>query len=108
VIYRRRTYRVEPARADAFNAFFNRHLLPLQRRHGARLVGRWITEDRTEIVAVWAYSDKAEYERIEDEIGADPGSAHAREARRALEPLFVETRQDWLLSTVDDAPSGDR
>jgi 8-oxo-dGTP diphosphatase len=101
VIYRRRTYRVEPERADAFHRFFNEHLLPVQLRYGARLVGRWITEDRTEIVAIWAYQDKAEYEEIERQVGADPDSARAREVRRTLEPLFVETRQDFLVNTVD-------
>jgi hypothetical protein len=105
VIYRRRTYRVEPDRAAAFNAFFNDPLLPLQLKYGARLVGRWITEDRTEIVAIWAYRDKAEYEEIERKIGADPASPGVREVRRTLEPLFVDTWQDFLLSTVRDAAS---
>ena len=105
MIYRRRTYRVEPSRAAAFNAFFNEHLLPLQLKYGARLIGRWITEDRTEIVAIWAYRDKAEYDEIERKIGADPASPGVREVRRTLEPLFVETRQDFLLSTVQDGPT---
>ena len=64
MIYRRRTDRVEPERAEAFNALFNEHLLPLQRKYGRRLIGRWITEDRTEIVAIWAYRDRAEYEEM--------------------------------------------
>lgn len=101
MIHRRRTYRVDPARSAAFNRFFNEHLLPLQVRHGGRLVERWLTEDQTEIVAIWVYQDKAEYEEIERRIGADPDSAHAKEVRRTLEPLSVDTAQDLLLDTVD-------
>jgi hypothetical protein len=107
VIYRRRTYRVDPARAEAFNAFFNQHLLPMQLKYGARLIGRWITEDRTEIVAIWAYRDRAEYEQIERRIDADPATPEVRAVRRTLEPLFLETRQDFLLSTVVAPPEGE-
>jgi hypothetical protein len=43
-----------------FHEFFLSHLLPVQLRHGARLVGRWETEDGR-VVAVWEYDDLAAY-----------------------------------------------
>ena len=52
MIYRMRTYQAVPESIERFNAFFEEHLLPTQLRHGARLVGRWSTEDGR-IVAIW-------------------------------------------------------
>lgn len=69
MLYRIRRYRAVPENAQAFHDFFNRHLLPVQRRHGARLIGRWATDDG-EILAVWEYDDAAEYERIRPVHGA--------------------------------------
>lgn len=43
------------ANLAAFNEFFRDHLLPVQIRHGARLVGRWQTEDNR-VVAVREYN----------------------------------------------------
>jgi hypothetical protein len=108
VIYRRRLYRVDPARADAFTRFFEEHLMPLQMEHGAELIGRWISEDRTQIMALWRYRDRAEYEAIERRIEADPASPGVKAIRRTLEPLFVETSQDFWTSTGDYHPTGTR
>jgi NIPSNAP len=45
VIYRMRIYQAVPENLSIFHEFFRAHLLPVQLRHGARLVGRWETED---------------------------------------------------------------
>ncbi len=81
MIYRVRRYAAVPERLAAFHDFFNGYLLPVQVRHGARLVGRWET-DGGEVIAVWEYDDKAAYERIDAAVRADPDSARAREHRR--------------------------
>ena len=52
MIYRMRVYEVVRENLDRFNQFFKDHLLPTQLRHGARLVGRWSTED-DRVVAIW-------------------------------------------------------
>src|SRR6186713_1489362 len=38
MIYRMRIYKAIPENAASFNTFFLEHLLPVQRRHGARLI----------------------------------------------------------------------
>jgi hypothetical protein len=45
MIYRMRRYQAIPENLERFNDFFDTHLLPTQLRHGARLVGRWSSED---------------------------------------------------------------
>ena len=82
-----------------FHAFFRTHLLPVQLRHGARLVGRWVTEDNR-VVAVWEYDDRSAYERIEAAVRADPDSAKARAARARLPPLMTSTDETFMKSAV--------
>ena len=101
MIYRRRIYKIAPERADAFNDFFNHHLLPFQLRYGAELVGRWISEDKTEIMAMWRYESKEHYRAIEEKIDRDPETPRVREIRKTLEPLFLESRQEFFTSTGD-------
>jgi 8-oxo-dGTP diphosphatase len=71
MIYRRKTYKIIPEQLEPFNDFFHDYLLPNQLKHGARLIGRWTTETRDEITALWAYNSYAEYERIEAAVRAD-------------------------------------
>jgi len=100
MLYRIRRYAAVPERLAAFNDFFSGYLLPIQVRHGARLVGRWETEE-AEVIAVWEYDDKAAYERIDAAIRADPDSAKAREQRETLGQLFTERHETFARSTVE-------
>ena len=99
MLYRIRRYVTVPETVESFHDFFNRYLLPVQRRHGARLVGRWATDDG-EVVAVWEYDDMAAYERIQTAVATDPDSVHAQQVRKTLEPLFTEMHESFARSTV--------
>jgi len=101
MLYRVRRYAAVPERLAAFHDFFNAYLLPVQARHGARLVGRWETDD-AEVIAVWEYDDKAAYERIAAAVRADPDSVKAREHRHTLGQLFTETHETFARSTVEN------
>ncbi len=101
MIFRCRTYRVAAGKLEAFNAFFLTRLFPVQRRYGARLVGRWESDDGRVIVALWVYESPEAYEAIQHRVSNDPGSAAAQAYRREhLDPLYTET-EEWLMrSTV--------
>jgi len=94
-----RIYQAVPDNLQEFHEFFRTHLLPVQLRHGARLVGRWETEDGR-VVAVWEYADRAAYERIEAAVRADPETATARQRRRELPPLVVTREEVFMTATV--------
>jgi len=98
VIYRIRRYVAVPGQLRAFHDFFNECLLPIQVRHGARLVGRWQTDDH-EVIAIWDYDDMGAYERVAAAVRADPDSAAAQRHRRALGPLFTERHETFARST---------
>lgn len=98
--FRCRMYRVVPGKLGAFNDFFLRHLLPVQQRYGAKLVGRWASGDGAVIVALWVYKSSEAYEVIQNQVSRDPDSAAAQSYRREhLEPLFTET-EEWLMTST--------
>ena len=100
VLYRMRVYLAVPASLPAFHQFFREYLLPVQLRYGARLVGRWETEDGR-VIAVWEYDDRGSYERIEAAVRADPDSRRAREYRRTVLPeLFTSMEETFMTSAT--------
>lgn len=100
MIFRCRMYRVAPGKLEAFNAFFLTRLLPVQRRYGAKLVGRWGSDDGNVLLALWAYESVEAYQRIQSRVGSDPDSAEAQAYRREhLNPLYTET-EEWLMTST--------
>ena len=99
--YRTRIYRAVPENLEIFHKFFLERLLPIQKRHGARLVGRWQTEDER-VVAVWEYDSPEHYQRVHARVAADPDAIEAQEYRRQLPPLVLETEEFFMRSTLSD------
>ena len=96
-----RTYHAVAERLDAFNAFFVDHLLPVQIRHGARLVGRWVTGDGR-VVAIWEYDDLAHYEQVQAAVRTDPDSTSAQRHRVELGELFTSRTEVFMTSTLPE------
>lgn len=93
-------YRVEPDKLEVFNTFFLTRLLTVQQRYGAVLIGRWASEDKTVIFALWAYESIDVYHLIQSQVSRDPDSVAAQAYRKAqLEPLFTET-EEWLMTST--------
>ena len=114
MFYRRKYYRIKSQFVDPFNELFNTINLPNQRKHGARLIGRWmmpLPDDETEVFAIWEYDSEADYHRIEQAVRAD--QAHAERINRWFEQhggrdylnktVFIESRHDELISTLADS-----
>jgi hypothetical protein len=99
MFYRMRIYQSVRENLPLFHEFFRSHLLPVQLRHGARLVGRWETEDGR-VVAVWEYDDRAAYERIEAAVRIDPDSVKAQQHRAELPPLITAQEETFMTATV--------
>jgi NIPSNAP len=102
VLYRMRIYQTVRENLPVFHEFFRTYLLPVQLRHGARLVGRWETEDGR-VVAIWEYNDAAAYEQIQAAVRADPDSEVARQHRANLPSLITATEEVFMSSTVHAA-----
>ncbi|MGH3159109.1 MAG: NIPSNAP family protein [Streptosporangiaceae bacterium] len=102
MLYRMRIYQAVGENLPVFHDFFRSCLLPVQLRHGARLVGRWETED-CRVVAIWEYDDRAAYERIEAAVRADPGSRRAQQRRAGLPALMTATEEVFMTSALRKA-----
>lgn len=101
MVFRYRAYQVAPGKLEAFNAFFLNRLLPVQRRHGAKLVGRWQSPDGEQLVAIWAYESMEAYSTIQARVRNDPDSLAAQSYRHEhLNPLFTATQEWFMTSTV--------
>lgn len=101
MIFRLKQYIITQGKTDLFNKFFQGHLLPIQKRHGARLVGRWQNGDGKRITALWSYDSVEHYKLIESRVKTDPDSIKAQEYRQQeLAPLFQATSESFLQSTV--------
>jgi len=96
VIYRMRIYQAIAENLAVFHDFFATHLLPVQLRHGARLVGRWETDDGR-VVAVWEYDDRDAYERIQAAVVADPATVQAQRVRHGL-PAFFTAKEEVFMT----------
>lgn len=59
---------------DILNMHFIETNWPNQIKHGARLIGRWMTpkdDSTTEIFAIWEYDSFEKYEEIEANVRSD-------------------------------------
>lgn len=97
--YRRKSYRVTPEQVGPFTVYFDTCLLPVYRKHGGRLVGRWVTEAQDEIFALWEYPSRKAYQEIEAALKADPSFERALAHRHELGLTFEREWQDFLTST---------
>jgi 8-oxo-dGTP diphosphatase len=100
MIFRRKTYKIKPERLQEFNDFFHNYLYPNQIRHGAKLVGRWVNDDKTEIMALWEYDSIEQYESIEAKIRESELHHRAKERRMELGKLYLESDQEFFSPTT--------
>jgi hypothetical protein len=101
MFFRLRQYKVSPGKTEKFNAFFLERLLPVQQCHGAKLVGRWQTEDGSCIFALWVYDSAQHYKTVQEKVSSDPDALEAQAFRkREPDPLFTEKEDFLLTSTV--------
>lgn len=99
MLYRRKTYEIDPAVYEVFTNFFHTYLLPNQLTHGAKLLGRWVNEEKTEIMALWAYRDREHYEEVEQGIRASEMHQQAQETRKSLPRLFITSNETFFTPT---------
>jgi hypothetical protein len=101
MVYRFKTYSVEPARLEDFNEFFHRYLLPNQLRFGSKLIGRWVNSEKTSIMAIWEYEDVDQYNKIEEKIKRTNLHKQAQVRKEDLGSLYLTSNQEFWQMTGD-------
>ncbi len=99
MISRREVFEVLPEKISEFNDFFHEYLLPNQLKNGAKLVGRWLTEDKAKIVTMWEYPSYEDFLKIEERVQKDEIFQRAQLQLLKVGKLYVDVRQDFLTST---------
>lgn len=99
MFYLREVYRVLPEKVSEFNKFFDEYLFPNQIKNGAKLIGRWITEAKDEIITMWEYPSYDEYLKIEERVTRDEMQNRAQTQLQKLGKLFLDNQKDFLTST---------
>jgi len=99
-----RIYRAVEDNIEVFNKFFNEQLLPVQLKYGARIVGRWQTND-FRIVAVWEYDNLESYEKIKAQVRVDSDSIAAQKYRRSLPQMAYEQEEVFMTNTITGSPT---
>lgn len=95
MLYRRKIYQIESSLYETFTHFFHTYLLPNQLTHGAQLIGRWVNEQQTEIMAMWAYA------AVDAAIRASDLHKEAQAYRKTLPSLFLTSKEEFFISTGD-------
>ncbi len=96
---RREIYKISPGRIIECNTFFNEYVMPIQLKNGAKLIGRWITEEENEILTMWHYPSYDDYLKIEERVKKDELHQQAQAQLLKLGKLYLDSRQDFLTST---------
>ncbi len=81
MIYLLATVVVAPGKVGEFSQFLGNRFIPYFEKHGARLIGSWVTTigRRDEVTDVWAFKNLAHYEEVMQTIKADKEFAPLRE-----------------------------
>ncbi len=96
---RREIHRISPERIMDINKLFDEYVLPNQLKNGAKLIGRWITEDKNEIVTMWHYPNYGDYLKIEKRVKKDQLHQQAKKQLLTLGNPYLDYRQEFLTST---------
>jgi 8-oxo-dGTP diphosphatase len=99
MLYRKKVYEIFPTKLSVFNDFFHEFLYPNQIKNGAKLVGRWVNENQTEITAIWEYESLQQYKSIEQKIKNSELHKLAQRQKEKLGRFFIHSHQEFLNST---------
>ena len=99
MIYRKKTYEIDSSFLQAFNDFFHTYLLPIQWKHGAKLIGRWVTDGQKHITEIWEYESYDAYETIEAKVHRDELYQKAEENRSSITSAILSSKLEFMEAT---------
>ena len=112
MFYRRKFYIIKNEFVEKFNEHFNNTNLPNQLKHGARLKGRWMSDNKdntTEVFAIWEYDSYNDYIEIENNVKADNSHINRIEEwyeknggrEHVFTDYILEVKNEALVSTLN-------
>lgn len=99
MIYLREIYKMNPVKFLQFNQLFHELIHPIHIKNGAELIGRWVTGDKEEITAIWAYLSYEEYVKIEERVKKDKMYQELQTHLHRLGLFYTDYSKTFLTST---------
>jgi len=99
---RKEIHKVITGKLITFNQFFEDFVKPCQIKNGAILAGRWLTENKNEVLTIWHYPSYEEYLKIEERVQKDSLYQQAQAELLKLGDLYSESREDFSQSIAAD------
>ncbi|RWZ51300.1 NUDIX domain-containing protein [Halobacillus fulvus] len=99
MIYQRLTYRIDPNQYESFTRFFHEYILPNRLGHGARLVDRYATLARDEIMTIWEYDSLEAHDEIDKKLKQSDLFLKAEKRKKELPPLYIDQKEDFMETT---------
>lgn len=101
MIYKKEIITIHPDDYERVTQFFHKYELPLHLGHGARLIGRYKTEESNEVTCLWEYDSHEEFHNIQEKIKQSDLYRKAMKERDDIEQLFLEVKVEMLEKTGD-------
>ncbi len=98
-MYRMRIYESAGDNVAESTRIFQELVRPVHEKYGARLVGRWLTDDG-KIVVIWQYRDIEHCRGCLQSVKEDPESKHTLPIRTAGGLAEVARREVFMTSTL--------
>jgi hypothetical protein len=92
-----RRYTIHKEKMDDFVEAWTEQVVPLRRKHGFRVDGAWITNDRNEFIWILTYDGPEPWQRKVEQYLSSP-------ERKAMNPdpsKFVAKIEEWFISPVN-------
>ncbi|MBM4764813.1 NUDIX domain-containing protein [Bacillus sp. B15-48] len=93
MFYNREIYKILPEKAEEFCDFFEQYIMPVQIKNGSKLVGKWLTESRDEVMVIWEYPSIEEYRKIIERVSNDQIGRKHQEQLKKNQPYLIKTEQ---------------
>jgi 8-oxo-dGTP diphosphatase len=97
MIVKRKNYRIKPEKLNEVNRFFHTYVYPGHVRNGAKLIGRWVNDNKDEILVIWEYKSVEHYKRINSLI---ENSVEYQSAMKDISDFYIDADQGSLTSTA--------
>ena len=98
--YRMRTYNIPNVDIATSTTIFQSMVRPVHELLGARLVGRWLTDDRC-LVVIWEYDSEKHCQDVLSSVKNDPELIRSTAMREASGTAAADRKEVFMRSTIE-------
>ena len=94
MIYQLRMYTVNRGMMDQWVKLFNETIVPIQEKHGIKIDGKWVNEDKNQFIWIRSFADAEDVKAKEAAFSGSPEwKAVVNQVRSHLARMEVQTME---------------